>query len=147
MCDPNSPPWAAMTVKRRLGVLRSMHQEASATYRRDDLLAYNHAAGELYCLLRETWERAVEEVLLNDAVQRMRPEIKTLSLRDVVIDPKDYETIDDGMTKCSRYMLGHDTPAASSTPMPEPDELASDIGALDEFRKAIDARRSVAKRT
>ncbi len=40
--------------------------------------------------LRETWERAIEEVLLNDANSKVRPSIETQRLKRVTIEPADY---------------------------------------------------------
>lgn len=36
-----------------------------------------------------------------------------------------------GMTKCSRWLPGHDQSPAENVPVPEPEELADDIAALE----------------
>ena len=70
-----------MSVSKRLGVLRNELQTAGAILRKGDRAAYEQKAECIYKRLRQTWERAVEEVLLNrvlvrfgDAVETQRPE-------------------------------------------------------------------------
>src|SRR3546814_15683193 len=65
-----------------------------------------------YGKLRETWERVIEEVLLNDVVQRFRPSIEAKRLGRVNVDGQDYVTIDKAMSKCSALMTGHDEAGA-----------------------------------
>jgi len=125
-------PWVAMKVKDRIGFLKNRLQQAEATLRRGDDQTYDLLAGDLYGSLRETWERAVEEVLLNSAVVRFGREVQTKRLKRVTdITEEDIGAVDDGMTKCSRFMRGHDQPSAVTEDMPRPDEIRSDIDALD----------------
>ncbi len=66
------PPWLAMPVKSRIGALQAQWQQAEKLHRTEGPVVYEALAKELYGRLRETWERAVEEVLLNGAVVRFR---------------------------------------------------------------------------
>ena len=67
-----------MNIKQRSGVLRNRWQAANKLYTKsDDPDDYERAGRELYGLLRESWERGVSEVLLNDVVERDRPSIET----------------------------------------------------------------------
>ena len=92
--------------------------------------------------LRETWERAVEEVLLNGAVMRFRRGVHTQRLRHVTdIDEADVREVDAGMSRASRFMRGHDEPRAAHEPAPAPDEVAADIDALNSWIDAIRRRR------
>ena len=104
---------------------------------------YEPLARDIYGLLREAWERAVEEVLLNGAVKRFSRAIHTTPLRKLTdIEEADVQAIDDGMTKASRFNRGHDQAAAVNEPVPEPDELAGDITALEAWTKAVKKRRN-----
>ena len=100
----------------------------------------------LYTYMRETWERVVEEILLNNAVQRFRPEIMTQRIEQACIEPKaDYPAIVEGMKRCSHYS-GHD-PAPDLPPgLPEPQQIEQDIADLEAFADtAMDRRTSLRK--
>jgi len=45
------------------------------------------------------------------------------------------------MTKCSRWLVGHDQAAASRAPVPDPKELNADIQTLEGWIKTIKGRR------
>lgn len=96
----------------------------------------------LYTQMRDTWERIVEEILLNRVVQRFRPEIMTQRLEEACIDPpNDYPLIFEGMKRCSHYS-GHD-PAEDLPPeLPTADQIVQDIEALKKFAKLATVRRS-----
>lgn len=101
--------------------------------RRGDHEDYERRAKEIYGYLREAWERGVEEVLLNQAVERFSPEIHTLRLRNLAnIGEEQITQLEEGMTKCSRWLRGHDDPAPVSDPVPDPDEIEADIEAWDQ---------------
>ena len=48
------------------------------------------------------------------------------------------------MTKCSKWLTGHDQAAAARAPVPGPAELKADIDALDNWVSAIRKRRQKA---
>jgi recombinational DNA repair ATPase RecF len=134
-------PWVAMGVKERIGVLRTRLQAATALSKANQD-AYESAAREIFGRLRETWERAVPEVLLNDVVERYRPSIETkkvIPLHDIT--EADCKAVGTGMTSCSRWILGHDEALADGTPFPKPDELKKNIDDLEEWAKNIRKRR------
>jgi hypothetical protein len=83
-------------------------------------------------------ERAVEELLLRKAVLRFRRGVETQRLSEVVVDDNDYAQVDAGMTKCSNY--AHDKAAMGGVAVPEPDELLTDIMALENWRASIEKR-------
>jgi hypothetical protein len=96
---------------------------------------YNERSAILYGLLRETWEAAVEEKLLNGVIRRHGAEVQTLRLRGVEVTTDMYKAIDDGMSKCSTWMIGHDKSKAQSIDRLPPKELGGDIDALSAFIK------------
>jgi ABC-type transport system involved in cytochrome c biogenesis ATPase subunit len=107
---------------------------------------FREAVVGLYTQMRDTWERVVEEILLNKAVQRFRPEIMTQRLEEACIDPtNDYPLIFEGMKRCSHYS-GHDPAEGVPDELPESDNIAKDIEALKEFVKfASDRQKALRK--
>ena len=124
-------PWAAMRVKSRKGYMNRLYQSASSKYRNGKQCEYERDASGIYGLLREAWERAVEEVLLKETVQRYGYSVQTKRARYLVdICDNDIRVLDKGMSKCSKWMYGHDSSQAENDPFPDPDELKQD---LDDF--------------
>ena len=135
-------PWAAMTVRSRIGHLKDLWQAAETLYRKGEQERYERDAAYIYGLLREAWERGVEEVLLGGTVERYRKTIQTQRARQLSdISSADCDGLDAGMAKCSKWLPGHDQAAAENEPFPEPDELRSDITALGEWVQRIRNRR------
>ena len=96
---------------------------------------------DLYTKMRETWERVVEEILFNNAVQRFRPEVMTQRLEQACFDSStDYPTIFEGMKRCSRYS-GHDQAPDITPNLPELDEIRQDIAGLKAFVEGANKRR------
>ncbi|MBX9791396.1 MAG: AAA family ATPase [Pirellulales bacterium] len=145
-CDPQlTHPWHGMSVKERVGVIRQQVVKARPLHKTSDP-GYADIAKDCYGKLRETWERVIEEVLLNDVVQRYRPSIETQRLSRVSIDGQDYVTIDQAMSKCSALMTGHDEAGAIASTSPTPDEIDADIKLLDDFRAAVIKRQDIARK-
>lgn len=140
-CEDGSP-WSARPAKSRVAALRDEVQRILGPLSRTDLKAYEKEAVRVYGLLRETWERGVEEVLLNKSVMRFGRGVSTLSLK-AVLDycEQDYFDLEAGMAKCSRTFAGHDSAAELNEPVPDHAELTADVAALDEWLKRIVKRR------
>lgn len=135
-------PWVAMRVKDKIRYLKKQAQSADKLHRNGEIDAYEVQAKHLYGLLREAWERALEEVLLNGLVERYRPSVQTQRLAKITdISDADCKAVDTAMTKCSTWLTGHDQAAAARAPVPGSDELKNDIEALDTWVKAINKRR------
>ena len=135
-------PWVAMKVRDRIARLRDRWQLADKKYRSGEHESYEENASRIYGLLREAWERAVEEVLLEGAVERYRSSVQTLRVRQLAdITDADCRQLEAGMTKCSKWLPGHDQSAADNAPLPEPNEVLEDIEALEGWVKTIRKRR------
>lgn len=135
-------PWVAMPVKKKIGHLKNEWQAADKLFRDDHQATYEKEAKYLYGLLREAWERALEEVLLGGVVERFRPSVQTQHIATIAdITTGDCQTLDAAMTKCSKWLPGHDQAAAARAPVPEPAELKADIEALERWVAAIRSRR------
>lgn len=106
----SNPPWDALSVKKRVGILKNEHQELKKIEQDETDEVCKERAKYLYSKLRETWERFIEEVFLNGAIQRFGRAIQTQRLSKIVdLTEDDYKLVDSNMSKCSTYFTGHDT--------------------------------------
>ena len=136
-------PWIAMRVRERIGVLKDWHQRAEKLHREATREEYEREAMLIYGRLREAWERGLEEVLLGGVVERFRPSIQTQRARNLSdITDEDCKALDEGMTKSSRWLPGHDSAPAENIPVPEPEELLEDISSLEVWVDCIRQRRA-----
>ena len=135
-------PWVAMPVKKKIGYLKNEWQAAEKLFRDNQQATYEKDAKYLYGLLREACERAIEEVLLGGIVERFRPGVQTQQIGTIAdITAEDCRTVEGLMTKCSKWLPGHDHAAAARAPVPEPAKLKGDIAALENWVAAIRSRR------
>lgn len=144
-CRTEMKPWHAMPVKKRLECLDQMLHDFRNPHTTDAQI-YNQNAAQLYGLLRETWEAAVEEVLFQGIVVRHGSEIQTLKLRYVIVTDDDYKTIHFGMKTCSKWMFGHDKAHALDVNRPTPGEIEKDILSLRGCVNAINVRRNAVEK-
>nr|WP_282444166.1 AAA family ATPase [Pseudomonas fluorescens] len=138
-------PFDVLGTKGRLARLRDMLVEVRKAQKVGNDDEHRHLTAACYGKLRLAWERCIEEVLLNGAVQRFGEGVSTQRLKSVIVTDDDYREIETGMTKSSKFE--HDAAmAVGRLPIPEPDELDQDIAKLDAWRKAVDDRlRTIAK--
>jgi hypothetical protein len=124
-----------MGTKARVGALKDWQQQIAKLYNDGDESEYKRQTIDAYRQLRITWERAIEEILFRNVVVRFRRGISTQLLAGVTVDDIDYACVDNGMTKCSNY--AHDQAQLGGTTVPDPNELLSDINALDGWRSRV----------
>jgi energy-coupling factor transporter ATP-binding protein EcfA2 len=136
----NTLPFEGASTKDRVGLLKVAQVECQKINRQGDEDAYKLAVRHLYSRLRETWERAVEEVLFNEAVVRFRKGVESNRLRKVYVEDDDVRVVVQNMGKCSNY-TGHDAAHLADIAMPTPEEALVDIEALDTWRKNVVARQ------
>ena len=135
-------PWVALKVSERIKRLNKLLQGAEKRYRNGHQVAYEREANIIYGLLREAWERGLEEVLLGDIVERYRPGVQTQQIAQIAdITSEDCHVVEMAMTKCSRWLFGHDDAAAVRANVPEPEGLRSDIKKLKDWSSQIRKRR------
>jgi energy-coupling factor transporter ATP-binding protein EcfA2 len=133
-------PWIAMKTNERIDWLEKRLRASEDASLGQEL--WEPLARDLYGSLRETWERAVEQVLLAGAVERFGHEVRTRSLRKVTdFTDDDYNKLHRAMAKCSALMRGHDEATAANEPVPDPDEVRRDIEELRRWVAAIRKRR------
>ena len=117
-------------------------QDAEKLHREGHQDAYKRAVIEIYGYLREAWERALEEVLFGGVVERFRSNVQTRQvalLEDITRD--DCRAVDSAVTKCSRWLRGHDEAPAARAPVPDPAEVGDDIEKLAGFLDGVNRRR------
>lgn len=138
----SNPPWDALPVGKRIGLLKSEHQQLEKIERTETEEVYKERAKVLYGKLRETWERFIEEVFLNSAIQRFGRAIQTQRLSKITdLTDDDYKLVDANMSKCSTYFTGHDTAGTLIEEMPDSDEFLTDLKILEDYIKDIRKRR------
>ena len=113
-------PWIAKNVTARYKDLNSRIKKLESMYLNDYDSYIDNA--KIWCEnLRESWERAVEEVLFGDVVKRFDPSIQTTRLSKAKFSKENVQKINHGMTSCSNWC--HDRAANLGEYCPKPDEL------------------------
>ena len=141
LIDDFQKPWQLKGVFERLQEVRRDFRALIDSGYENENQRFRPSVIEIYTKTRETWERIVEELLFNNVVQRFRPEVMTLRLREACFDPDvDYPVIFEGMTRCSEFS-GHDPALSIPSDLPELDRIDRDIRNLEEFAEAARARR------
>jgi hypothetical protein len=129
-------PFDVLGTRDRLGRLRQMLVGVRKAAKAGDEDQQRRLTAQCYGHLRLAWERCIEEVLLNGAVQRFGEGVSTQRLKGVTITDDDYHEIDAGMVKSSKFE--HDAAAAvGRLPIPDPDEISHDIERLAKWRETL----------
>lgn len=136
-----SLPFAGATCAKRVGMLRSMQTDVGRLAKAGDDEIASKMTRDAYALLRETWERSIEEVLFAGTIMRFSEGVSTQMLKEVEVSDEDYHSVTAGMTKCSKFS-GHDGAASANVPTPPPDDLHADIEAFEKWRKSVVDRRT-----
>jgi len=138
----SNPPWDALSVKKRIGILKSDQQYLVKIEKNETVEVYKERAKDLYGKLRETWERFIEEVFLNGVIQRFGRVIQTQRLSKITdLTDDDYNLVDTNMSKCSTYFRGHDTAGTLIEEMPDSEDFLADLKILEDYIKDIRKRR------
>jgi AAA domain-containing protein len=124
-------PWVAQNVKMRIGFLRGEMQRLAALEHKGDEESYRREVKTWFELLREAWERTVEEKLFNGVVGRFQPSIQTLRLRPVTVTQAMTTAVEHGMTRASAWT--HDQAPALGKPPPTATDLRNALEELDTF--------------
>lgn len=130
-------PWMTLPVRSRIKRLRNDLQSIKSFYDNDitdipnGIEKYKERAKGWCGLLRETWEKSVEEILFNNAVQRLNPTIQTQRLKNAPYTKTLYMEIEAGMANCSSWV--HDRASTMGERVPTPDELDSYLKDCDGF--------------
>ncbi|KAA8473615.1 AAA domain-containing protein [Arcticibacter tournemirensis] len=128
-------PWPATGVKQRLGFLRNMLVGIKKIDTSADSDKYLMSIKNWYMLLRETWERMVEEKVLNGVVERFSPGVSTQRLKKINITPSILAEVESGMTESSSWV--HDAAANLNPTIPDTAKAEQDLLQLENFNKTF----------
>lgn len=123
-------PWFALNVKSRVGHLKNdldRIKKAEA----GDQDQYRKEVKGWYELLREAWERAVEERLFKGVVQRFNKGVQTQKLGRVDVNPILVQEVTEGMSETSKWL--HDMATGINPAVPKNAKLEADIKLLEDF--------------
>ena len=70
-------PWLAASIPHRVDAMEKETRAAKVLYDRNDEDGYRDAAFRIYSNLRNTWERAIEDVAFNGVIHRHRDYVNT----------------------------------------------------------------------
>ena len=142
--EQDDEPWEGKPVTKRIAVLREHLNRLRAEKELSKVIDRKQVVN-FYTGLRETWERLVEEVLLGKVVERFGTDVRTLSLKRVVVDDEDYRKIFWAMKEASEFS-GHDMPAGKNIPLPSIDDMEEALRTLDEYRASVRKRSNEIQR-
>nr|WP_255435066.1 AAA family ATPase [Rhodoferax sp. BLA1] len=134
-------PFDTLSTSKRVKALRQLCDNVAIIHKTGDEAETTRLTREAYAHLRMAWERGVEEVLLQGAVTRFIEGVSTQKLKYVIVEDSDYQAINAGMTKSSKYS-GHDPATPAQLATPHYDDLRADIDKLESWRAAVEARKS-----
>jgi hypothetical protein len=123
-------PWIAQNVRSRVGSLRNK-LPALKKAESGDLDDYREQVKSWYGLLRESWERAVEECLFKGVVQRFNKAVQTQKLAQVEVTDVLVKKVIDGMSESSKWL--HDMAPGVNPVVPHNAKLEEELGKLDNF--------------
>lgn len=125
-----------MKTSKRIGVLKTDLIALKVEYDTGHA-CYERNIRDWYGRLRESWERAIEECLLNDAVRRFSHSVQTNRLEKALqkIQPGDWPAIEKGMTRASAAIRGHDGAAGLNPPIPTTDAAKADLAEFEAWVK------------
>jgi hypothetical protein len=138
-CGNTAKSWQAKKIKNRLLDLDKMIQ-AIPNPAESSWEEQRKKTEEFYSHLRETWERFVEEKLLNGVVARFQAGVKTQSLKGVGVEDSDYRKVFHAMKKASAF-TGHDVAVGRQYSLPTREEMKQDLEELREYEKALRKRQ------
>jgi len=129
-------PWIALDVRKKAGYLRN---ELPVLKKAEigDPDHYRNQVKLWYMLLRESWERAVEERLFKGVVQRFNKAVQTERLRRIEVTDALVKEVTEGMTESSQWL--HDMAAGVNPAVPTNTKLAKELDKLDAFIKKVGA--------
>jgi energy-coupling factor transporter ATP-binding protein EcfA2 len=126
-------PWIVQPVAKRIKFLRNRLVKLKKIEKEGDEDAYLLELKSWYGLLREAWERIIEERLFKGVVERFALGIQTQKLKKLVINDELIAEINKGMTESSSWL--HDSAAGLNPTVPETTKVESDLNELDLFAK------------
>lgn len=145
-CSPETP-WEILGAKERRKILTGLALKARENFEIDpEGEEFQSLHNKFYSELRATWERTVEEVVLNQTVLRFRNGVETNRLKRVVLEDEDFKAIFEAMSKASEETPAHDHAADLCHALQTPDQMDAEIHKLKEFTKQLEDKQRDANR-
>ena len=126
--------WEKLNINGRITEIKNIAKEIKTRNIESESKEYSEKVTLIYSYLRETWERGVEEIMLNRVVTRLDAAVRTQNLHKVYVDDDDYRTVYRSMSRCSKF-TGHDQPPVSWRGTPSIKEIEKDILEIEKFFK------------
>ena len=130
-------PWQVKKTQERISIL----EQRLGRMPLDGIsrVEYEKHVREFYGQLRQTWERLVEEYLLNNVVGRFQAEVKTQSLKSVNVTDEDYRKVFFAMKKASDY-AAHDWATAREGDLPTKTHMSEELTSLRDYQRELKKR-------
>ena len=134
--------WKGLNVAKRIGKIKSDFAPLPKLLKSSPS-EYEYRVKHLYGRLRDTYERAVEEVIFRDIVRRGADVIQTQLLRYVALSDELAIRFHEGMTRANTH--SHDNPAADTVLASKPEEFEADIAGFEDLVKDLKAESLAAE--
>lgn len=128
-------PWVAQPINKRIKYLKNELQTLSKKEVQFDSNKYYFEVKTWYTLLREGWERSVEELMFGGVIERFDASIKTLQLKNAKVTDDLIQQVQEGMTKASNMV--HDESPAIGRLVPNVEEMEEDLLKLELFKESF----------
>ncbi|MGA2331602.1 MAG: hypothetical protein ABSG75_07565 [Syntrophales bacterium] len=139
VCVQDSP-WESASVSKRIGRIRALTQEAMPKYKAGPT-KYEPFASNLCLKMRQTVERALEDILIAGVVQRYRKNVQITQVKDLTkIEEPDCKLIEHYWDKYSKPL--HDHREGNPVTWPSPIDTAKDAEQLKKWTKEFQDRQS-----
>lgn len=138
--------FSAKLVKERL--IELDEQVAALRTDRDSLTAeeYRDRTAKWYKLLRQTWERAIEEALVGGVLTRDDLQVHPKMVRTLVLfTADDNRELQHGYGRATELSEVHDESPLINSPAPSLDELADDLRSIRAWYKRVAGRASMSE--
>ncbi len=140
--DQSGMLWQGLSVAKRIARIRN-DLAPLAKLQATSPADYGYQIKNLYGRLRDTYERAVEEVIFRDIVRRGTDVIQTQLLRYVHLSHALAVRFHEGMSQANTH--SHDSPAAGTVQVPSPNDFKGEIAALEKLVEDLKAESLVAE--
>jgi energy-coupling factor transporter ATP-binding protein EcfA2 len=147
-----SVPWNAMRLKERLHHLEHVEIKALSGIADQTSDEYRRQVTAVAEMIRRTWERFVEEVVLNGVITRFSQDIHTKQLDGVSVTDETVDRIWWEYKRVSNW-AGHDEAVPKNSPLPTVDDLKRQITEIrscqlyvEDNRKKVDAGRKESRK-
>ena len=135
-------PWEHQGYDARLDSLKKNQKRIEKDWQPYPNQELRNKIREQYNDLRTTIERAVQDIVFNDVINRYRDHIRVGKLDKVAgLTEADCTEIKHLYNRCGEVITAHDPSSAKDAPVPTPEKLLADITALETVIQTIKDKR------